>query len=201
MSQLDKIKFLENVLVRLIKCEHYFELSSGLDGKFWPIVQNAIGESTCVFWCHIFGNRRDELHFTQFFKSESVFTPDTVKSRMLAAMKMSDPEYAKFWEEVKNCRDKFISHKEVGASVIFPHIDKCRIQAEELRKILSEYSQMKSAAETGWDIWVEYYSDQCLGENQFQAECEREFRNGIIGLATELTRLPSRPSAKNAPVG
>ncbi|MDR5886623.1 hypothetical protein [Vreelandella janggokensis] len=191
MSQLEKINDIENVLVRLIKCEHYFELCTGYEGDFWPVVQNAVGEAACLFWCHLFGNWKDDLHFCQFFKdsSENDFSPKSVKQRMLSAMNLSEPEYRRFWREVKDCRDKFVSHKEHGASVIFPHIELCRIQAEELRRILSDYSKMKNKAElgSGWEFWVEYYSGQWLKSGQFSAECQREFSKGVVGAAKELT--------------
>lgn len=141
MSQEKKINIIENVLVRLIKCENYFQLCTGHAGQFWPVIQNSIGESVCVFWYHIFGNRNDDLHFTQFFNDEieSKFTPEEVKSLMLSSLGMTQQEYTVFWTQVKECRDKFVSHKELDASVVFPHIDKCRVQAEALRKILSDY--------------------------------------------------------------
>jgi len=190
MSQLEKINTLEHVLVRLIKGEHYFELCTGHAGGFWPVVQNAVGEAVCLYWCHLFGNRKDDLHFSQFFKesSENGFLPAHVKQRMLSAMNLSEPEYKEFWNQVKDCRDKFVSHKEHRASVIFPRIDLCRIQAEELRRILSDYSKMESVAGpgSGWEFWVEYYSNQWLKSGQFSSECEQEFSRGVINVANGL---------------
>lgn len=191
MSQLEKINIIENVLVRLIKCERYFELCTGHEGKFWSIIQNSLGESACLFWCHIFGNREDSVHYSQFFKNETRagFTIKEVKSRMLKAINLDEDEYFKFWEVAKDCRDKFVSHKELGVSVAFPEIDKCRLQAEELRRILSEYAKLNDsdAPESGWEIWVEYYEGQWLGDNQFKAECLNEFEQGVTSLAQELT--------------
>lgn len=196
MSQSDKINTIENILVRLIKCERYFELTTGHEGDFWPVVQNAVGEAVCLFWCHLFGNRNDDLHFSQFFKesSESAFTPGAVKKRMLVAMNLTESEYEGFWEAVKACRDKFVSHKEHGVSVIFPHIDLCRVQAEEFRRILSDYAKAKSTEEpdAGWEFWVDYYANQWLGEHQFKAECEKEFSTGVSNVAAELTSRVTR---------
>ncbi len=191
MSQLEQIKIIENVLVRLIKCERYFELCTGHEGSFWPIVQNSVGESACLFWCHIFGNREDSVHYSQFFKNEkrAGFATQEVKSRMLKVINLNEGEYSKFWESVKDCRDKFVSHKELGASVTFPEITNCRLQAEELRRILADYAKLNNSEmpQSGWDIWVEYYEGQCLSNDQFEAECSREFKLGITSLAHELT--------------
>jgi hypothetical protein len=191
LSQLEQINIIENVLMRLIKCERYFELCTGHKGHFWPIVQNSVGESACLFWCHIFGNREDNVHYSQFFKNEkrAGFTIKEVKSRMLKAIDLDEGEYFKFWVSVKDCRDKFVSHKELRASVIFPEINKCRLQAEELRRILAEYATLvdSEAPESGWNIWVEYYGGQWLLNHQFETECSREFERGITSLAHELT--------------
>lgn len=179
MSQLKKINYIENVLVRLIKCAHYFDLVSGQNNQFLAQVQNSIGESACVFWCHLFGSKNDELHFAKFFENESIFTPHTVKSRFLGAMNLSEDQYKGFWEEVKNCRDKFISHKEIEAIVRFPDIGLCRVQAEEYRRVLFEYSIERHKIESGWDIWLDYYKGQYLGDNQLLVQCEAEFRSGV----------------------
>lgn len=191
MNQIEQIKIIENVLVRLIKCEQYFQLCTGHEGQFWPVVQNSLGESACLFWCHIFGNREDDVHFAQLFKSETRagFTTQEVKFRMLRVLNLNEDEYTEFWKSVKNCRDKYISHKELGVSVTFPETANCRLQAEELRRILAEYAKLKDSdtPESGWDVWVEYYDGQWLGNNQFEAECSREFELGFTSLAHELT--------------
>lgn len=195
MSHIEKINTIENVLVRLIKYEHYFNLCSDHKGEFWQIVQNSIGESVCLFWCHIFGNRTDDFHYSQFFNKEAEiiagadFSAGNVKRRMLSAMKISKPEYEVLWQEVKDCRDKFVSHKEHGASVIFPRIDLCRTQVEELRRILSEFVGLacQDQPESDWGVWHEYYAGQYLSKNQFKSVCEKEFRDNIFNLANELT--------------
>lgn len=193
MSKLEKITVIENILVRLIKSEHFFELCTGRDGDFWPAIQNKFGESVCMFWCHLFGSRKEDLYFSRFFddSTESDFSVMTVRQRMLSAMSLSDCEYKQFWKEVKDCRDKFVSHKEHGALVTFPRINLCRLQAEELRRILSDYTREKIAAEPdiGWEDWAEYYTGQWLRERQFRDECEREFTQGIIGAAKDLANV------------
>lgn len=192
MSKLEKIRVIENILVRLIKSEHFFELCTKRDGNFWSAVQNTFGESVCLFWCHLFGNCKEDLHFSRFFDStESDFSVMSVRQRMLSAMSLSDCEYKQFWKEVKDCRDKFVSHKEHGALVTFPRINLCRLQAEELRRILSDYIREKVAAEPdiGWEDWDEYYTGQWLRERQFRDECEREFTQGVIDAAKNLANV------------
>lgn len=184
MNQLNKIKFIENILYRLIKYQHYFELCSGHKGNFWPATQNLFGESVVLFWCHIFGSDKDQTHFKNFFTDEecSVFSFKAVKKRMISTMELSEQEYEKFWKEVKDCRDKFISHKELNRLIKLPDIDLCRIQAEELRNILSEYSEMKNfeGNNTEWKLWVDYYSANPLDHNQLKIQCEREFKRSMV---------------------
>ena len=59
---LDKLELMEGFAWRCISYVQYFQLTSGHPGKFWPIVQNAVGEAACLFWSHLFGNRNDDFH-------------------------------------------------------------------------------------------------------------------------------------------
>ena len=189
LSHLNKIITLENVLARLIKCEIYFDLCSGHDGEFWSIVQNTLGESVCLFWCHIFGLKSEGYHYTNFFDAEAEklagneFSASSVKARMLSSLKMSETDYCKLWNEVKECRDKFVAHKESNASAIFPRIHLCRQQAEELRRVLFEFS--KKAVEnhpySDWARWRSYYSEENMRDGQFRAACERDFNSRKSG--------------------
>ncbi len=199
MSKLEKILVIENVLVRLIKSEHFFELCTGRDGVFWPAVQNAFGESVCLLWCHLFGSHKDDLHYSCFFddSTEGNFSASSVKQRMLSAMSLSDCEYKQLWKEVKDCRDKFVSHKEYGALIAFPRISLCRLQAEELRRILADYTRERDIAEPGigWEYWAEYYTGQWLRERQFRDECEQEFTQGVVSAAKNLANVSQNGSA------
>jgi hypothetical protein len=188
--QLEQITSLENILLRLIKCEHYFDLCSSSKGEFWHIIQNSLGESVCLFWCHIFGSYKEDSHYTRFFAKtpHEGFTKNEIKTRLLKAIKMDEKKYSMFRQEVKHCRDKYIAHKESEATVIFPYIDKCRVQAEELRRVLAEYCEKNSAVEpnSNWPYWAHYYRGNSLKAEHLKAESERAFSTGINLMADGL---------------
>ena len=196
MSHLKRISTLDNVLIRIIKYDHYFILSSGHGGEFWPVVQNSIGESVCLLWCHLFGKRSEDLHYSKFFNSDSVtlggteFSAENVKIKMLNELNMNDDEYKNFWEEVKDCRDKFIAHKEIGSEVTFPLIENCRIQAESLRSSLISFVRKVYATtkDKEWLVWEEYYNEAIINNVQLHTDCLEEFNRAVARVAKKLTK-------------
>lgn len=191
LDRIEYLKWVENVLFRLVSYEHFFELSSNNKNHFWSMVQNSLGESVCIFWCHIFGNRSDDLHYSNFFNSETEniggknFSLPIIKSRLLKAIEMDDSAYSKFWNEVKTCRDQFIAHKEIGVSIKFPRIDLCRIQAEELRNIMKEFVSiaLKKGVEGNWDLWNRYYQASINSNHSIKIKCENDFKSGILSVS------------------
>jgi hypothetical protein len=183
LNRLEYINLVENVLFRLVSYEHFFELTSGKGGFFWSMMQNSVGESVCLSWCHVFGNRTDDLHFSSFFNEEATelcgeeFSLANVKSRLLSVIEMDEEQYREFWEDVKACRDQFIAHKEIRASINFPHTDFCRIQAEELRMIFAEF--VSKAVENGlspeWLRWQMYYQNEDNSNEALRTKCNNSF--------------------------
>ena len=184
--KLAELKYREGIASRCIQGVHYFEHCTGHDGFFWPFIQNAVGETVCLSWSHLFGNRTDDLHFSRFFGRSDVsacgeeFTPDAVKSRLLECVSLSEVEYEEFWKEVKTCRDKFIAHKELGEQEIyFPRIDLCRVMSEELRLIFSECIENWRNESDSLDLkgMSEYY--RLYPNRVFAGHCHNQFRYGI----------------------
>ena len=138
----------------------------------------------CVVLCHIFGNRSDDWHYSNFFESETEnidgknFSLPIIKSRLLKAIEMDDIAYSEFWNEVKTCRDQFISHKEIGVNIMFPRTDLCRIQAEELRIIMKEFvsTALKKRIEGNWDLWNRYYQASENSKQSIKTKCENDFK-------------------------
>jgi len=182
---------MEGMAWRCICHVHYFYLVSGHPGNFWPLVQNAIGEGACLFWSHLFGNIKDDFHYSSFFSLEEIeqtnieFSLDRVKSRLWNHINMDESEYATFWKEVKSCRDQFIAHRDSkGEGLIFPRIDLCREMAEELRNIFYEIICIW-LEETGTDNKLEnlkrYYESHT--NRSLGSKCKHEFKIGITNLS------------------
>jgi hypothetical protein len=165
---LKRLNEIESAAYRCVIDEHYFEIVTGNTKRdFWTVVQNALGDGVCLYWFHLFGNHKDDLHYSKFFSRPDVlavgkeYSKEAVKKRILAVIGYDDEEYKKFREEVKCCRDKFVAHREIGAKGIYPNINICRLMAEELRVVLSELVEKCKAKapdddELFW--WHHYYS-------------------------------------------
>jgi len=194
LDRIEYIKWLENVLYRLISSEHYFKLVSGQQKQSWSIIQNSLGESVCIFWSHVFGNYKDDLHYSKFFDEDAEkiagtnFSQNKIKARLLKALKMNNSDYDKFWKEVKSCRDQFIAHKEIGSNNIFPSINLCRTQAEAMRLIMAEF--VKKALEQNlngnWDIWNRYYQATENSNRSIEVKCKRGFKDGVLLMSDEI---------------
>lgn len=140
------LEFTEGVAWRCATVGYYFEKVSNhpRDEKFWIIVQNSLGESFCLLWCHLFGSREDDLHYSQLFSRAAIrnlgtsFEPVNVKSRLCRGAAIDESTYRDLWNEMKRCRDKFIAHRELESSVTFPRTDLCLRIVEELRAVLAD---------------------------------------------------------------
>ena len=185
------LEIMEGLAWRCICHVHYFHLMSGHQGKFWPIVQNAIGEGACLFWSHLFGSRNDDFHYSNLFSLEEVeqtdikFSLNKVKARLLNRVGMKDPEYEYFWKDVKSCRDQFIAHRDSkGMCIIFPRIDLCREMAEELRDIFYEIVCVwlgEFQNDSKLEGLKEYY--EWNTNRSFVSKCKHEFEVGITDLS------------------
>ena len=194
-SEIKKIRLMEGMAYRCICNVHYFNLTSGHQGRCWPFIQNAIGESALLFWSHLFGNKRDDFHYSVFFGLDEVnqtdknFSLEYVKSRLMKHIGMNDSEYLDFWKEVKSCRDKFVAHRDFKRDgLIFPRIDLCKNMAEELRDIFSELI-CKWSEEYPNDSDIEglkkYY--EWNSNKKFEIMCERDFKDGVMSLSKKFT--------------
>jgi hypothetical protein len=194
-SAIEKLKLMEGIAWRCICNVHYFNLTSGHKGRCWSIIQNAIGESACLFWSHLFGSRGDHFHYSTFFgldeviQTDSNFSVESVKSRLMNHVKMNDSQYSEFWKEVKSCRDQFVAHRDNKIEgLIFPRIDLCKNMAEELRIIFSElvckwFNEYPNDSEI--ESLKSYY--EWNPNDKFEIMCERDFRDGVISLSKEFS--------------
>ena len=191
MKPIEKLELMEGMAWRCICHVHYFHRVGGHPGYFWPLVQNAMGESVCLFWSHLFGNRKDDFHYSSFFSLEEVkqthieFSLEKVKSRLCKHINMDESGYKLFWKEVKSCRNQFIAHRDTnGVGLKFPRIDLCREMAEELRDIFHEIVCIwLNEAETDDKLenlkkYYEWHTNRSL-----EAKCKREFKLGIVNLS------------------
>ncbi|PPD33543.1 MAG: hypothetical protein CTY19_07260 [Methylomonas sp.] len=64
---------IESAAYRCVIDEYYFEIVTGNTKRdFWTVVQNALGDNVCLYWFHLFGNHKDDLHYSKFFSRPDV---------------------------------------------------------------------------------------------------------------------------------
>lgn len=191
---LKRLNEIENIAYRCVVDEYYFEMvTTSTEIDFWTVVQNALGDGVCIYWFHLFGNHKDDLHYSKFFSRPDIlavaqeYSKESVKKRLLDAVGYNDIQYERFRNEVKYCRDKFLAHREVGAKGIYPNIEICRLMAEELRLILSELivrckDKLPEDMELFW--WHIYYIqnnnkhlfNRCLALYNARADDSRDYK-------------------------
>lgn len=92
-DKLEHLTWIENVAYQCIYAEQYFEMTTDHDGQFWPVVQRSLGEAVCILWSHVFGNRKDDLHYSKFFAGDDMsilskaFDSDVIITRILAKIR------------------------------------------------------------------------------------------------------------------
>jgi hypothetical protein len=59
-------------------------------------------------FCHLFGSRSDDLHWNNI-----VNAPDEFKNNLLKELKFTEDEWIKYWDSVKEYRDKDVAHLEI----------------------------------------------------------------------------------------
>jgi len=190
---LDDLSHMEGAAWKCIRMAHFFDLVSAhpSDDRFWIFVQNALGESACLLWCHLFGSRSDPLHYTKLVAHAEVealgtrFSPAAVKGRLLAHAGLNDATFDALWEQVKRCRDKYIAHRQPDAEVEFPQLDRCVLVAEAFRDLLADVvdALRKQQPRDGELLSLHrFYREQTNAT--LKRSCEREFLAGLKSAST-----------------
>lgn len=148
MDLRQRIELMEGVAWKFLRTAHFFEhVSTHPSGdRFWTFVQNSLGESACLHWSHLFGNRKQEkLHFARLTERPellalgSEFSHDNILNRLCARSGINNVAYEDLRKQVLTCRDKYIAHRDAdGTLIVFPRLDLCVLIAEELRCVLSD---------------------------------------------------------------
>jgi hypothetical protein len=136
---------MEGVAFRCVKTGYFFEAVSDhpSDDLFWTVVQNSLGESFCLCWCHLFGSTSDDLHLSRVFAYPDIvglgtdYQERTFRSRIYTQAGISEVGFEELWKEVRRCRNKYIAHREVETNVKFPRTDICLKTVEALRTELA----------------------------------------------------------------
>lgn len=91
------------------------EDANGVINNFWHEVSQNAMDLAVLDWCHLYGQRKDVLHWSKVFPDDTTF-----KDRMLASVGATDPEWTQYLNDMKRYRDKDIAHLEIQRITMRP---------------------------------------------------------------------------------
>ncbi len=158
MTQLthDQLLLLWNIDVlcqRCVRLAHYFDVVSGAKKSVWKFTQNSYGELCVIYWCKVFGGKREPSHYTRLFLAGSLagVTEACARQRLHNSAGLSAAKYDAFWKEVKTARDKYMVHNEFNTTerVVFPDLEMMAKVCHEMREVVREIITNTKAANHG----------------------------------------------------
>lgn len=141
-SQLELIWNIEILCRRCVQGARYFNALPKAKDRRWAYTQNCFGGISIIFWCQVFGSDSEPTHYSKLFDGNAALpiSRDEIADRLREAARMTEPEYRKFWQGVKDARDKFFVHNEFDAEdrPYFPDLDVMGHVCLEMRIVLRE---------------------------------------------------------------
>lgn len=87
--------------------------------NFWILASNNYVDMAILDWCHLFGSRSDELHFTNVLPN-----PDEFRDAVLQELNWSHEQLQEHRERLKSYRDTQIAHNQITLEVrAVPELD------------------------------------------------------------------------------
>jgi len=101
----------------------YVELNKNLDHlkgdrEFWVYTCNAHFQMIIVSWSMIFGANSNETHWKNLRLDENEF-----REYLLQKLKISQKTWQRYWEDMKNFRDKYVAHRSLNSTPTPPFFD------------------------------------------------------------------------------
>lgn len=91
------------------------EDAHGVVNNFWREVSQNAMDLAVLDWCHLYGQRKDVLHWSKVFPEDTTF-----KERLLASVGATDAEWTQYWNDMKRYRDKDVAHLEIQRITMRP---------------------------------------------------------------------------------
>jgi len=133
---------IESACQHCIRAAHYFQTVSKSQLHAWTFTQNYYGAVAVVFWCQVFGSKKEPTHYSGLFKNAVPPWPSEsdVALRLRTSVALDESQYDIFLQGVKRARDKFFVHNEYDATTkpVFPDLVLMVKTCEEMRQILLE---------------------------------------------------------------
>jgi len=175
--QLDLLWNIEVACERCIRAAKYFGIASGAKDNLWVFTQNCYGGICVIHWCQVFGSCSEPIHYSNLFAKGTTagISRDQVTKRLRDVVGMSEAQYFKLWQEVKDARDKFLVHNEFKAtdSPVFPDLDLLTKICLEMREIIHQIITSEKSVDPKLQGDIEHFVSHYTN-NRFLSELDRE---------------------------
>ena len=124
MLKMDKIDLQKR---SILKCRDFvrqfsyhramFPHIKNLRTNIWIYTFNNFIDMSILDWCHLFGNRNDDLYWKNVITNNDEF-----KRNILANLKISEKEWNNYWSLIKDYRDKHVAHIEISPQYTIPDL-------------------------------------------------------------------------------
>lgn len=87
------------------------------EGTLPILICNNFFDIALLNWAHLFGNKKDDLHFRNVLSN-----PDSFKSKIMDRLYMTDADWDSHWKSLKDFRDFRVAHIDPIDSVTVPDL-------------------------------------------------------------------------------
>lgn len=81
------------------------EINAGPALNFWRLIYGNLLDVAVLEWCKVFGTHAEPTHWKKVITDH-----DSFRKGLFAALKVDEPAWVAYWEEMKNYRDNCIAH-------------------------------------------------------------------------------------------
>lgn len=135
------LEFAKNVAISVVTRQ---KLGTGKGiNNFWSEISHNALELAILNWCHLFGQRKDHLHWSNVLKSKELF-----KEELLSYLEVTEEKWTEYWGQLKKYRDKDVAHVEIINYSMIPSLEIA------IHSVAFYYSKITN------EIFVQYPSPQ-----------------------------------------
>ncbi|HOW28479.1 MAG TPA: hypothetical protein PK876_08260 [Elusimicrobiota bacterium] len=113
---LDIVKYQFPIVEEFIRLLAYHRaVKEALDGHqvssyFWGRISDSFLKVAASEWCKVFGAESNNTHWKKLPVDES--EKDSFRNKVLTITNLKQEDWQKYWEEMRNFRDKLVAHLE-----------------------------------------------------------------------------------------
>jgi hypothetical protein len=128
--------------------------------SFWIYMYNNAIDLAVLDWFHLFDYHNDDLHWKRIIHGVDAF-----RNRLLKAVQMTEDEWKKYRNSIKDYRDKDVAHVEVRPTGHVPEMTVAlRAAAHYYSVVLEELSTFRDYG--GWPKQIEDYYIRSLEQTK-----------------------------------